>query len=166
MGETKATALESAGGESAPTYQGLGRRSLAALLDNLTWLVAFVGILLPIGRGFFAISDLAGWIYFVAICSAWFNYFALTEWHWGQTIGKNAVGIQVKPLDGDKLTYGQSSLRNLLRVVDFFGVGWVMIATTERHQRLGDKAARTVVVRRTSGRGESPPAERRQVSGG
>ncbi len=44
MGETKGTALESAGGESAPGYQGLGRRSFAAPLDELTRLVDFFAV--------------------------------------------------------------------------------------------------------------------------
>jgi uncharacterized RDD family membrane protein YckC len=38
-------------------------------------------------------------------------------------------------------------MRNLLRLVDLFVVGEVMILATERKQRLGDKAAKTVVVR-------------------
>jgi uncharacterized RDD family membrane protein YckC len=41
-------------------------------------------------------------------------------------------------------------MRNLLRLVDLFVVGEVMILATERKQRLGDKAAKTVVVRRGS----------------
>ena len=52
-------------------------------------------------------------------------------------------------MDGaDRLTYGQASIRNLLRIVDFFVIGEVMIVSTDRHQRLGDRAAKTVVLRR------------------
>ena len=81
--------------------------------------------------------------------SLWFNYFAICEWRWGQTIGKNATGIEVRSLDGaGRLTYGQASIRNLLRIVDFFLIGEVMIGATRRKQRLGDLAAKTVVVRR------------------
>jgi hypothetical protein len=91
--------------------------------------------------------EVAGIIFF-ALASLWFNYFAFCEWRWGQTIGKNATGIEVRSLDGEKLTFGQASLRNLLRLVDFFLIGWAMIALGRRKQRLGDKAAKTIVVRR------------------
>lgn len=75
--------------------------------------------------------------------------FDLCEWRWGQTIGKNATGIEVRSLDGaGRLTYGQASIRNLLRIVDFFLIGEVMIATGKRKQRFGDLAAKTVVIRR------------------
>jgi uncharacterized RDD family membrane protein YckC len=81
--------------------------------------------------------------------SLWFNYFAFCEWRWGQTIGKNATGIEARSLDGARrLTYGQASIRNLLRLVDFFVIGELLIATTKRRQRLGDLAAKTVVLRR------------------
>ena len=55
--------------------------------------------------------------------------------------------MKVISLDRGKISYGQASIRNLLRLVDFFVVGWVMIAADDKRQRLGDKAAKTVVVR-------------------
>ena len=128
-------------------FEGLWRRFVAALIDNSAWLLLFLWYLGPIGDGIYRADPLAGTIYFFAFASAWFNYFALCEWRWGQTIGKNAVGMRVISIDRGKISYGQSSLRNLLRLVDFFLVGWVMIAATEKHQRLGDKFAKTVVVR-------------------
>ena len=91
----------------------------------------------------------AGIVALLVFFSLWFNYFAFCEWRWGQTIGKNAIGIEVRSLDGaERLTYGQASIRNLLRLVDFFVIGEVMIAAGKRKQRLGDQAAKTVVVRR------------------
>jgi uncharacterized protein len=128
-------------------FEGLGRRFLAALLDNLTWAIAFVWLLAPIGVSLADADPAVGGVYFLLVFSAWFNYFALSEWRWGQTIGKNALGMRVISTDRTKLTFGQASVRNLLRLVDFFGIGWVMIAATRLHQRLGDKAAKTVVVR-------------------
>jgi len=130
-------------------YAGFWRRALAAALDNAVWFIGVLMILgwLPIDPG--EVSDTAAYIGVIVIFSAWFNYFAFCEWRWGQTIGKNAAGLEVRSVDGsDRLTYGQASIRNLLRVIDFFGVGELMIATTRRKQRLGDRAAKTVVVRR------------------
>jgi membrane protease YdiL (CAAX protease family) len=128
-------------------YAGFWRRALAATLDNAVWFIGVLMILgwLPIDPD--EISDTAAYIGLVVVFSAWFNYFAFCEWRWGQTIGKNATGLEVRSLDGsERLTYGQASIRNVLRLIDFFLIGELMIASSARKQRLGDKAAKTVVV--------------------
>ena len=129
---------------AGPAYEGVWRRLVASVIDNLTWLIGLLWLSAFIPAG--VSPEVAGLIVLVML-SAWFNYFALCEWKWGQTIGKNAMGMRVISLDRTRLSFGQASIRNLLRVVDFFAIGWLMIATTERKQRLGDKAAKTVVVR-------------------
>ena len=154
-------------------YVGFGRRTLAFLIDSLVWLTLPSYLLLDVAFGVLAedspaAAAVVAFVYF----SLWFNYFAFCEWRWGQTIGKNATGIIVTGVDGGKPSFGQASVRGLLRLVDFFVIGWVMIAAGGRHQRLGDKAAKTVVVRRpprrlpaataavaaAASRGEQPPA--------
>jgi membrane protease YdiL (CAAX protease family) len=136
------------GGE-AVEYASLQRRLLAALLDNLTWFIGASWLLAYVPQRTIDDNPEAFGIALLVGLSAWFNYFALCEWRWGQTIGKNATGIEVRAIDrSPRLSFGQASIRNLLRLVDFFVVGWVMIATGARHQRLGDKAAKTVVLRR------------------
>jgi uncharacterized RDD family membrane protein YckC len=132
-----------------PAYVGFWRRALAASLDNFVW---FFGVLIILGWlpvDVANVSDTAAYIGVVVVFSLWFNYFAFTEWRWGQTIGKNATGIEVRSADGaNGLSFGQASIRNLLRLIDFFGIGELMIVITQRKQRLGDKAANTVVLRR------------------
>jgi|SRR5215207_10049049 len=130
-------------------YVGFWRRALAALVDNLTWLIGASMLLAYLPESTWEDQPALVAVLVFVLLSAWFNYFAYSEWRWGQTIGKNATGIEVRPLDGsDRLTFGQATVRNLLRLVDFFVVGEVMIVATNRKQRLGDKAAKTVVVRR------------------
>jgi uncharacterized protein len=130
-------------------YAGFWRRALAALLDNLTWLIGASMLLAYLPESAWEDQPALIAVLVFVLLSAWFNYFAFSEWRWGQTIGKNATGIEVRSLDGsDRLGFGQASIRNLLRLVDFFIVGEVMIAATDRKQRLGDKLAKTVVVRR------------------
>jgi uncharacterized RDD family membrane protein YckC len=142
-------------------YAGFWRRALASTLDNVVWILFYVWIYVWIVGGAFLASDTAGVVAVIVFFSLWFNYFAFCEWRWGQTMGKNATGIEVRcegarqrdPSDGDgadRLTYGQASIRNLLRLVDFLVIGEVLILTTEHKQRLGDKAAKTVVTRRAS----------------
>jgi membrane protease YdiL (CAAX protease family)/uncharacterized RDD family membrane protein YckC len=133
----------------AVDYATLPRRLLAALIDNLTWPLFYAWIYVYVVAAADLWSTAAAVVAIVVFFSLWFNYFTFCEWRWGQTIGKNAVGIEVRAIDrSHRLTFGQASIRNLLRLVDFFLIGWVMIAAGARKQRLGDKAAKTVVLRR------------------
>jgi CAAX protease family protein len=142
-------------------FVGLPRRALASLIDNLVWLIggSILLSLIP-GSTWDDHPEIAVIVLFL-LASAWFNYFAWSEWRYGQTIGKNATGIVVRPADGgERISFGQASIRNLLRIVDFFGIGEVMIAATKRRQRLGDKAAKTVVVRTQRAPAAAAPAAR------
>jgi membrane protease YdiL (CAAX protease family) len=151
------------GGE-AVEYASLRRRLLAALLDNLTWFIGATWLLAYVPQSTIDDHPEAFGIAFLVGLSAWFNYFALCEWRWGQTIGKNATGIEVRAIDrSPRLSFGQASIRNLLRLVDFFVVGWVMIAAGARHQRLGDKAAKTVVLRKLP---KAVPGQPAMIGGG
>jgi membrane protease YdiL (CAAX protease family) len=130
-------------------YVGFWRRFLAAALDNLVWLIAVGWLLSAFPASVYDDHPEVIVAVLFLLASLWFNYFAVCEWRWGQTIGKNATGIEVRSLDGaDRLSFAQASIRNLLRLVDFFLVGELMIVSSPRKQRLGDKAAKTVVVRR------------------
>ncbi len=90
---------------------------------------------------------------FVGIIIAGFTLFYafLLEGYWGQTIGKKVVGVVVVKEDGSKCTYEASIIRNLLRIIDsfpqFYIVGLIVIAITDRRQRVGDRLANTVVVK-------------------
>ena len=63
----------------------------------------------------------------------------------GQSIGKRLVGIRVVSMEtGAPCTFGQSFVRNLLLMI-LGPIDWIFILG-ERHQRLGDKAAGTIVI--------------------
>ena len=63
----------------------------------------------------------------------------------GQSLGKRLVGIRVVSQGtGSPCTFGQSFVRNLLLTV-LGPIDWVFIFG-ERHQRLGDKVAGTIVI--------------------
>jgi uncharacterized RDD family membrane protein YckC len=79
------------------------------------------------------------------------GYYVLCEAATGATLGKRMVGIRVVSEDGKGLTFGAAVVRNVLRLVDgffFYLVGAIFALTSSRGQRLGDRAAHTVVVRR------------------
>ena len=78
------------------------------------------------------------------------GYYVICEAATGATLGKRMVGIRVVGEDGEHVTFGAAVVRNVLRLVDslfFYLVGAVFALTSSRGQRLGDRAAHTVVVR-------------------
>lgn len=72
------------------------------------------------------------------------------EGYFGRTVGKSVRGIVVVREDGSRCTWGAAVIRNLLRLVDtlpaFYLVGIVSAFLSDDHQRVGDHAAKTVVV--------------------
>ena len=80
-------------------------------------------------------------------------YFILLEGAYGQTVGKMAVKIKVVWENGTKIEYADAAVCNILRVIDaipFFIpylLGAILIWTSDMKQRVGDRAASTVVVK-------------------
>ncbi|NIS60529.1 MAG: RDD family protein, partial [Proteobacteria bacterium] len=75
--------------------------------------------------------------------------FSFLEGKWGVTLGKWAVGIRVLGVDLRPCGFGRALVRNLLKFIDgFFNfmIGILLIGLTENWQRVGDMAARTVVI--------------------
>ncbi len=67
----------------------------------------------------------------------------------GATPGKRMLRLRVLREDGEPMTFWASLIRNALRPVDLFFLGFVGIiaySTSEERQRVGDRAASTIVV--------------------
>lgn len=102
-----------------------------------------------------AMGFVMGGLLWLPVC---FVLFCFTEGKWGRTPGKWLTGIQVLGTDLRPCGFGRALVRNLLKVVDgFFNfmVGILVAALSENWQRLGDMAARTVVIRVDGGSGAS-----------
>ncbi len=127
-------------------YVGLGRRTLAFFLDTMVWLVAISWVAAAIPQD--ASVTTVG-IVLLILLNLGFNYFWIAEWRFGQTIGKAALGIRVTGEGGERPRWNAAAMRNLLRLVDVLVIGPVLIAASRKRQRLGDRAAHTVVVRDT-----------------
>jgi uncharacterized RDD family membrane protein YckC len=138
---------------------GVALRFVAVLLDAIIVLFPLgivVGLLT--GGGYSEQSDgYANAGVNVAGNTAWIwlgfalSYYVLCEGMTGMTLGKRMVGIRVVDEEGDFAGFGAAIVRNLLRVVDglfFYLVGAIFALTSPRGQRLGDRAAHTLVVRR------------------
>ncbi len=80
----------------------------------------------------------------------WIFYGIILETWRGQTIGKMILGIVVVKENGEPCTFVAALLRNVFRIIDglgFYFLGFIVIALTEKKQRIGDRLANTVVVR-------------------
>jgi uncharacterized RDD family membrane protein YckC len=79
------------------------------------------------------------------------GYFVVTEATFSATPVKLITGLRVQRADnGGRIGLGQALVRNLIRPIDLFPfaiIGLVSMAISKRDQRLGDRAAGTVVVR-------------------
>lgn len=152
----------SCGGDTAQ-FASLTRRAFAQIVDG----IMLAAGMLPFALYFFSIFDMMESeteifmfpLYFfgaMAFSFAWSIFllliFSFTEGVWGVTPGKWLLGIRVVGTDLKPCGFWRALLRNLLKVVDgFFNftVGILIVAFTKDWQRVGDMAARTIVVRKT-----------------
>jgi uncharacterized RDD family membrane protein YckC len=111
----------------------------------------------------------------VVVFGALFVYYAVLEGIFGASVGKLVFRMRVVMADGSKPTGGAVIVRNLVRIPEawllYIPAGISCLASARR-QRLGDHAARTMVVRRrlavtgAAAAGPSaPPAPAPPVSG-
>jgi len=80
-----------------------------------------------------------------------FAYFILMEAYIGWTVGKIILRMRVTDGAGNKIGLSKSVIRNLLRVVDglpaFNILGIILIVTSPKGQRFGDRIAKTYVTK-------------------
>jgi uncharacterized RDD family membrane protein YckC len=137
---------------------GVGTRFLADLLDGLIRLIPIIVIAIAgASSGGFGIA-IGAVVIFLLI----FAYDVLFETrNNGRTPGKKAAGLRVVTETGGPVDFRASAIRNLLRIVDFlpgwYLVGVIAIITTKKNQRLGDLAARTLVIREAVATAPAPP---------
>ena len=142
----------------------LMRRSVARFIDTVIWtLPTLIPWLLLIDAGidqifeqcvrhpWEAVFTVIGWI---AASLGWWLLvvilFSVSEGRWGLTPGKWLTGIRVVKTDLSYCGFWRALARNLVFIIDGFfvymvGVG--LIAFLNNWQRLGDKAANTIVIR-------------------
>ncbi len=143
---------------------GVGARLMAALVDVLICVTAFIALLTGIAMldnspsrrsgppGESMSSSVVFAIFVLLIFAVQWGYFVLFEGLWdGQTPGKRLYRLRVVRDGGFSVTFGVSAVRNLLRIVDMhpgiaYVFGLVSVLLTRRSRRLGDIAAGTIVV--------------------
>jgi uncharacterized RDD family membrane protein YckC len=141
-------------------YVSVGRRFVAILIDSI--IVFAVGT--PFGDYQHVRSESGMTTYSfhfhgggaLGILLIWLVYYAVMEATLGATVGKLAMGIRVVQEDGSKCTWQGAIVRNLLRIVDAlfaYLVAAILVWTSPKRQRLGDRAANTVVIRKGTNAG-------------
>jgi uncharacterized RDD family membrane protein YckC len=131
-------------------YIGVGLRAVAAIID--TALLFVVGYLIALATGDTSKEGflLQGVPFFIWLVIA-LVYYIVMEARSGATLGKRLIGLKVVKLEGGaSLDWQASIVRNVLRLIDglfFYLIGAIVVWTSDRKQRLGDKVAGTVVVR-------------------
>lgn len=151
-------------------HASLLQRLVAKIIDEvLFWIpVALLGFAIYYGRDWvefkdfdfdnFDPRDFAGLFgQAVALVAGWFLWLfvfaialSIMEGMSGKTPGKWVMGIEVCNTELERCGFLRAFARRLLIFIDSFfqyAVGITTIALTEKHQRVGDLAARTIVVR-------------------
>jgi len=130
---------------------GVGQRCLAYMIDNMIFIALFSIIfailfeMLGLGNSSFGMYIIFAFLGFYAfydlICETWLD---------GQSIGKRLMKIKVVRTDGARAGVGDFLTRWMFRLVDITltsgALAVLMIAFSEKRQRLGDLAAGTTVI--------------------
>ena len=73
-------------------------------------------------------------------------YTAVSEWQWGQTIGKYLLGVRAVRESGARLSIGQAVVRHLPVILQVFWIDVFFALFTEKHQRAFEMLSKTRVV--------------------
>jgi uncharacterized RDD family membrane protein YckC len=139
-------------------YAGFLKRFLAAILDSILLgvintvvglIVGFVlGMALGGGEGTEAIAGLVGFV--VGAVIGWVYFAGMESSDAQATVGKMALGIKVTDLDGAPVSFLRATGRHFGKYLSMiiFGIGFLMVAFTQRKQGLHDILAGCLVVRK------------------
>jgi uncharacterized RDD family membrane protein YckC len=136
----------------------MGDRLIAVILDSIFLVIVFAVIGMAIATQMggvtdsgFSLNGAPAALAIVATLLVGFIYYVFGEGIAGSTLGKGIAGIQVREKTGARCGMKGSLIRNLLRIVDAFGVylvGFLVAIFSKTRQRLGDHVAGTIVVER------------------
>jgi len=135
-----------------PTFKfktNLKKRIFATLLDYGLYCLAFYVYLMYFGHkdedGGYKVSGLLA----TPIFLFWFIYFIVIEAFYGSTLGHLGFGLKVQTLNRNDINLTQALKRHVLDPLDIFLYGIpaiIAIRNSDKHQRIGDMWAQTIVV--------------------
>jgi len=130
------------------------KRVFAGFIDLGLSLFLFILILVLFGERYETVEGTIGYRgegpkFFLPLVF-WFFTVPVMEGITGQTIGKKFISIKVVSVDYSKASFGQTLVRHLLDIIDWipgFGILGLLVASNNKYsQRIGDIAAKTIVV--------------------
>ncbi|MBC7721768.1 MAG: RDD family protein [Pedobacter sp.] len=131
----------------------VGDRIVAGLIDYAIIIVYLIIVSLAFALNKFggSASQILLFLFYLPI----FFYTLLSELLMnGQTVGKNVMKIKVISLNGNQASFSQYLTRWLFRVIDIWMTSYllaiIMIAVSEKRQRLGDIVAHTTLIKTTA----------------
>lgn len=140
--------------QGAPNVHVTGRRIVATIVDGI-----LLGIVSSIVTGSFGTTSTSSGFSLTSLSTGGslllfvvaLLYFVLMEGLIGRTVGKMIAGIRVvDEATGTPPGIGRAAIRTLLRLIDglfAYLVGFIIVMSSRRRRRLGDMAAKTLVVR-------------------
>jgi uncharacterized RDD family membrane protein YckC len=138
----------------SPDVRVTGRRIVATIIDGILF-----GIVSNVFGSVFGLRKASSGFDLTRLSikgSLWLTvtvvlYYVLLEGLFGRTLGKLITGIRVVDAEtGGRPGLLSAFVRTLLRLIDgifAYLVGFIVVVNSERRRRLGDMAARTLVVR-------------------
>jgi uncharacterized RDD family membrane protein YckC len=88
-------------------------------------------------------------------------YFMILDTAWGGTIGKRVLGLQVQMVNGNKVPFDKSFIRNITKVYGLFlFLDWLVAVITpgaDKRQKYTDRIAGTTVVQARQAFASSTP---------
>lgn len=134
------------------TPASVGERLLARMMDML--LLGAYGYAVTVALGFFyryfSSIEATFTVYALFCLPAFFYSFLWEFFNYGQSPGKKLLGLRVVMKDGATPTMSAYLLRWLLLLIDIYlfqCIGVLSILLTQNHQRVGDLAAGTLVIK-------------------
>jgi uncharacterized RDD family membrane protein YckC len=123
------------------------------LLGIIAWIIGTFGLIGFIATGAFGFWFFGGiwliiWLLYGIIAVL---YFFVLDVAWQGTIGKRVLGLQVQTVNGARINYSQSFIRNISKIfTPFLILDWLIGILTpgDKRQKYTDRAAGVVVVQK------------------
>jgi uncharacterized RDD family membrane protein YckC len=147
---------------TARAGEGVGIRAVATIIDGVILYIVFFLIAVITGENDGA-SFAMGTGGTCAALILSLAYFTVMEVMMGGTVGKLVTGLQVVKEDGSPITWQEGIIRTLLRIVDglfIYLIAAILVWTSPTKQRLGDRVAKTLVVKKGSVASIASPTQR------
>ena len=132
------------------TPASIAERVIARIIDMvIAGIIGFTAMYFYFELDYETRNHLNYLFFFLIILPLWLYDFLWETFNEGQSPGKYIMKIRVVQVDGSSPSMGSLLLRWVLILIDIYFncIGLVFIICTKKHQRLGDLAAGTMVIK-------------------